>query len=223
LPSEQGGVQESLAQLIIQQTSNEQMMIILTTMWYIWKARNDRRFHNKSWTVWQVHHEVAADIDANSLHEQHQDGRVQHLLQPDVQPLNQDEAQVTVHDLHAGNRQQDDVHFGLGNFLPFAGQSTRRTDANQPQNQALPESVIISMPVHRVLLPALLQGARCYTDASTQPDTPQQVTRRAGLGVFIVNSHLQSTIYIKAAMTGTTSVLTAEAAALALAASCCPV
>jgi len=44
LPNEQDGVQESLAQLINQQTTDEQMMLILTTMWYIWKARNDRRF-----------------------------------------------------------------------------------------------------------------------------------------------------------------------------------
>ena len=70
LPNEQDGVQESLGQLINQHTNDEQMMVILTTMWYIWKARNERRFHNKSWTVWQVHHAVAAGIAAN-LHQAH--------------------------------------------------------------------------------------------------------------------------------------------------------
>lgn len=67
-------------------------------------------------------------------------------------PLNQDEAQVMEHDLCTENRQQDDDHYGQGNILPFAAQLIRSTDANQPQNQALYESVIISMPMHRVLL-----------------------------------------------------------------------
>jgi len=65
-------LQESLAQLINQQTTDEHMMLILTTMWYIWKARNDHRFQNKPWNVWQVHHAVAAEIAASSLQEHDQ-------------------------------------------------------------------------------------------------------------------------------------------------------
>lgn len=55
-------------------------------------------------------------------------------------------------------------------------------------------------PLYRILLPALLPGARCYTDASTAPD----------------HSHM---VFLQALMTSTTSVLMAEAAALDLAAS----
>ena len=66
----------------------------------------------------------------------------------------------------------------------------------------------------------LLPGTRCYTDASTAPDSALQVPRKAGLGVFIVNNQPQTTatIYIKAVLNTSTSVLMAEAAALALAA-----
>ena len=71
-----------------------------------------------------------------------------------------------------------------------------------------------------VRLPALLQGVRCYTDASTSPDLPSLTPRNAGIGLFIINTqiHPAQTIYIKAIMTATTSVLMAEAAAMALAA-----
>lgn len=57
-------------------------------------------------------------------------------------------------------------------------------------------------------------------DASTTPDQPDQRPRRAGIGVFILILQEQSTpqaIYIKAKLHGCTSVLMAEAAALALA------
>jgi hypothetical protein len=69
-------------------------------------------------------------------------------------------------------------------------------------------------------MPASLPGVRCYTDASTSPDLPSNLSRDAGIGIFIVNNQVQpvQTIYIKAAMKQTSSVLMAEAAALALAA-----
>jgi len=66
----------------------------------------------------------------------------------------------------------------------------------------------------------LLQGITCYADASTLPDHPSIPSRKAGIGVFIINNQMQppQTIYIKALMTGSNSVLMAQAAALALAA-----
>jgi len=71
-----------------------------------------------------------------------------------------------------------------------------------------------------VRFPGLLQGVKCYTDASTSPDLPSLTPRNAGIGLFIINTqiHPAKTIYIKAIMTATTSVLMAEAAAMALAA-----
>jgi len=71
-----------------------------------------------------------------------------------------------------------------------------------------------------VHLPGLLQGVRCYTDASVTPDLPSFPPRAAGIDLFIINTQVNpaQTIYIKAKMTRATSVLMAEAAAIALAA-----
>jgi hypothetical protein len=66
----------------------------------------------------------------------------------------------------------------------------------------------------------LLQGIRCYTNASTTHDNTSILPRNAGLGLFIINTQVQpaQTFYIKAKMTEATSVLMAEATAMALAA-----
>lgn len=46
----------------------------ITTLWYIWKARNDFCFNNKKkWTVWQIHNSVAAEINISSSSLQVQD------------------------------------------------------------------------------------------------------------------------------------------------------
>ena len=41
-----------------------------------------------------------------------------------------------------------------------------------------------------VRLPASLTGVRCYTDASTSPDLPSNLSRNAGIGIFIVNNQV---------------------------------
>jgi hypothetical protein len=89
-------------------------------------------------------------------------------------------------------------------------QGNEATHASNPTHQ---------MDRYAVQVPALL-GIRCFVDASTMPDQPNQPARQAGIGIFIVNTQVQpmQTIYIKAAMTQTHSVIMAEAIAMALAA-----
>jgi len=72
---------------------------------------------------------------------------------------------------------------------------------------------------YNIAIPALLQGTRCYVDASITPDQSDPQPRMAGLGIFILNPQAQhvQTIYIKSRMVTCTSVLMAEAASLALA------
>jgi hypothetical protein len=71
-----------------------------------------------------------------------------------------------------------------------------------------------------VPFPSSLQDPRCYTNASTQPDQSIAVPRDAGIGIFIVDTQVQPphSIFIKAAMKSSSSVIMAAAAALALAA-----
>jgi hypothetical protein len=72
---------------------------------------------------------------------------------------------------------------------------------------------------YQVRILALLPGYRCYVDASTAPDQPNQQPKLADLGVFILNIQEQPTeaIYIRAHLQACTSVIMAKAASLALA------
>ncbi|XP_039780859.1 uncharacterized protein LOC120648186, partial [Panicum virgatum] len=190
LPNEQDGVQEIMSHILGQQADEEQICTILTTLWYIWRARNDKRFNNKTWTVWQVHHAVAAELALAT--EEH----IDHEQPP----------------LHINMRQ--------GILLSNAGHEvpTQANDESQgvqhTHSHQLP--LVPTPPLYRIGTPILLQGPRCYTDAATAPDLSQDQDRRAGLGVFIVYNCY--TTYIKARMQHCSSVLMAEAAALLLAA-----
>ena len=65
-------------------------------------------------------------------------------------------------------------------------QSTTSRDPHHPNSPQ-------DNPANRYLvqLPSSLSGFRCYTDASTLPDTPHNTNRSAGLGIFIVNTEMQ--------------------------------
>jgi hypothetical protein len=95
------------------------------------------------------------------------------------------------------------------------------TDSQEPQHTTLNQQNRVTS--YLVQLPSSLQGIRCYTDASTQPDVSQVIPRPAGIGIFIVNTEMQSpfSMFLKVAMQDSTSVIMAESAALALATSLC--
>ena len=78
------------------------------------------------------------------------------------------------------------------------------------------QAYIPTPPLFQVNFPALLQGARCYTDAAIAPDQANQHMRKAGLGVFILEPRRKLMIHIKAIATAN-SVIMAEAAAISLA------
>lgn len=90
---------------------------------------------------------------------------------------------------------------------------------DQPHQQGMPLLMQAQQNGHHVNAPHLLHGHRCYVDASTSPDQHSQIPRTARLGIFflLMQEQATETIYIKAKLHACTSVLMAEAAALALA------
>jgi len=139
-------------------------------MWYIWKARNDLRFNNKKWTVWQVHNSVAAEIN-----------------------ISQSDLQVTENTPETTTQTRQDAQQAHSPFLSHnQGTQTLIAGTQEEQEQLNDQaSELPGPPLFRVQVPARLPGMRCYTDASTAPDTPMQVSRHAGLGVFIVDNRSQ--------------------------------
>jgi len=91
---------------------------------------------------------------------------------------------------------------------------TNNTSAETEQRsfQAFSDPFLVSFP-------SSFAGTRCYTDAATLPDNLNSDTSQAGLGVFIVNTDENPTIsiFVKALLEESSSVLMAESAALALA------
>jgi hypothetical protein len=177
------------------------MVKILYILWYIWKARNDKKFNNKNWTIWKIHHAANADC------------QVTRSVLQDV--IHSSITEQTSHLTH-----QNEVHLpGCTNM-----QEHRRTNIEEDHIpfrtyqhfcRDMPQ-----LPLYRICTPAMLQGLNIYTDASIPPDQTIMVNHNAGLGVFLQSSgplH-NFNVYIQANLAFVSSVFTAEAAALALAA-----
>jgi len=62
LQQEQDGIQDTLSIIVDKHTTDNEFQKTMTTLWYIWKVRNNARFKNAKWFVLLVHHAVAADM-----------------------------------------------------------------------------------------------------------------------------------------------------------------
>jgi hypothetical protein len=72
LPHEDDGIQNILSTIITPKTSDDHLIKILNILWYLWNARNDKRFNNKCWIARQVHHTANADFTiAQSVFQEH--------------------------------------------------------------------------------------------------------------------------------------------------------
>jgi len=218
------------------------MQKIFIIMWYIWKARNDKRFAKKNWTAWQIHHAVAAYIttinsDTGVPDEQPQQARSQsNREQTDGDTATMATTPLLQHHSSLSNSRQGITYTFAGNDAIDTITQQEHTNL-QPMyttmhatpsgmnyftagNGSSPSQAYryMTSPTQRfnVSLPALLEGPRC----STMPDQVPSTPRKAGIGIFIINTQVQPTqnIYIKAAMSSSVSVLMAEAAAMSLAA-----
>jgi hypothetical protein len=94
----------------------------LTMLWSLWRARNDQRFNNKTWSVSQVIHATSADINTitkfhmeNRNSEQHRHPQMsvpaeQHLQhQPGVQ-VHVDGAMQPVDQRHGSRKAGRGIH-----------------------------------------------------------------------------------------------------------------
>jgi len=191
LPFERDGVQEALEILITHATSEDIMLKILTTLWFIWKDRNDIRFRQRKWSVLQVHYAAQAYINkvVSASNEEHR--------QKEAKGIDIDTPQVR-NLYHAGNTQEEIILAPHMSHLAIS-----------PDRSCL-------YTTHR--LPTLLPGVKCYTDATLAPDNGTEQQRKAELGIFILNPKRKEKFFIKAHLLRCGSVLMAEAAVLALAA-----
>ena len=99
----------------------------------------------------------------------------------------------------------------LGTSLLSINNAYARTGQGSHQTTSVMDSLLVPF------LTSII-GTRCYTDASTTPDITASAPKQAGLGIFIINTHVQPplSIFLKATMQDSSSVIMAESAAMAL-------
>ncbi|CAN6335055.1 unnamed protein product [Urochloa humidicola] len=67
LPQGGQGVQQEVSSLITNQTPMQEIQRLITTLWFIWKARNELRLNRKKWSVPHVLHLITADIHNSQI------------------------------------------------------------------------------------------------------------------------------------------------------------
>jgi len=185
LPRENDGVQLILQSFISNSVPDSLLQKILTTMWYIWKARNDNRFQRKTWTPMQVHNAVAAHINT---HLQAQQAGNEAATTQSTQPLQLTD--LADHSQQGAPSTSTDLPTDYG--VQFTSEVPSMNQARQPPQMHAESSGVntslLQLPMtnrYTINTPALLPGTRCYVDASTLPDHPTMPPRQVRSG----NSH----------------------------------
>jgi hypothetical protein len=153
------------------------------TLWYIWKAKNDKLFHQKTWTTVHVHNAAVAHINTHT----------QAILP--LASTTSIRAMATQSTPAPQGMQISNAGAAARDAAPTPSTDTLQVHSDQPGHSAhAPSGTATSlnqvhmMNKYRIAIPALLQGTSCYVDASTTPDQPVPQPRTAGLSVFILNS-----------------------------------
>lgn len=175
IPAEHDGIQNSLHYLITPNTNDTVFNSILFTLWYIWKARNDFHFNRKRWTATQVCHAAQAHMTSYATAQLPQLIAPMHTMQ---QPMTSGIS-----------------HGSTGTFPPNTelAEQEETGDPQQPGDQVLnyctppAPSNTGNTPTYQIDTPAILQGPRCYVDASFEHNNNQETLPAAGLGILILD------------------------------------
>ncbi|KAJ1296109.1 hypothetical protein BS78_01G273700 [Paspalum vaginatum] len=60
-------LRDAICYIINYSDSSMHLHQTISTLWYIWKARNDKRFNSKNWTAQQIHMNVKADLNSHAM------------------------------------------------------------------------------------------------------------------------------------------------------------
>lgn len=190
LPVEHDGVQRSLAAMIPSTISDVRLADLLSTLWYIWKARNELRFGGKRWSVLQVHHaaktlmatfrmEIKAEGEPAFSKATHSTMTVCNLLSP----------------------------------LPQNAGKCIKSKMNKEDASLLHLLMQVNIPMEKISQdPA--EGFSCYTDAAILPDDINLTPRKVGIGIHFESCSAKETLFVAAKLSSCYSVLEAEALAL---------
>jgi hypothetical protein len=189
LPNELDGIQETLPIIINTNSTDDHILITLTTLWYIWKARNDLRFNQKRWTVFQIHTAVQVDIQttATAL-----------IAQEDLQ------------DPH-----QQETHAGMTS--PYAGPQAEEEQHQQSQTVAalLPAPPFFRLHLQALLEgPRCYSDAAIQPDGHSHAIRPAGL----GVFILDTHTNPPQAFFLQVRMDNCASVIMAEAAAMATAA-----
>jgi hypothetical protein len=140
LPIENDGIQLALSTVIPTSTTDVTFHMILFTLWYIWKARNDFHFNRRRGTTAQIHHAAAAYMESHNI--AFQDDNLQ---------------QASLHTAATT------PHTTLHQSTPLLTQYDHRCTPSVPTGMPNEQEAIPTILTDRyfVTTPALLPGPRC--------------------------------------------------------------
>lgn len=146
----------------------------MTTLWYIWKARNDAHFKNKKWSILQVHFAVAADMrlatskTSTNAEDSHQNPE---NITPNTATIREQKDYLQQND-RTNDQNLGHTHWNVS--FSFAGndeEESKQKPDNDPTRSTPLQSPIASYPVGHKMLHRCIYCSRFYFAGSKNSGT----------------------------------------------------